>query len=192
MYEINSSVIIATKTIDFIAWTLQIIGTSLLTYIIARTKKMEIYRWYLINELVWRMLADTTLLLASPSILSPYFYILINSVFENYLSLDGWTIVLELLLLFAFNLLLSICLSTAFRICSLLNITKIIELMSKPKNIVVLVLTFQVMLIALLYFGLESRRSIIIEQSLHHNGTEEIFDNELQGRKVLCKRLILL
>ena len=62
----------------------QIFMAPLLFYVtMTQSKQMEIYRFYLMNTVVWNTIAEILLALTSPSLLSPYACI----IFDGFLSL---------------------------------------------------------------------------------------------------------
>uniref|UniRef100_A0A914E7U9 NADH dehydrogenase subunit 6 n=1 Tax=Acrobeloides nanus TaxID=290746 RepID=A0A914E7U9_9BILA len=76
---------------------------------------MKTYRWYLIYLICWSLLNSIVLTLLSPSLLSPYLCILINSPFEGYLNENHWYTIFEVYFFGCANLVVGMIASFLYR-----------------------------------------------------------------------------
>ena len=73
-----------------LAFLLQVFMSPFIFYAIIKNSKMKIYRWYLINEIVWSSLLVFCYAFTSLTLFGVYPMLLINSFFEYWFDINSW------------------------------------------------------------------------------------------------------
>ena len=86
----NPEIISITQIFMNLAFVLQVFMAPFICYATIKNAQMKIYRWYLINEIVWSWLLGFCYAFASASLLGVYPIFLISSFFEHWLDINSW------------------------------------------------------------------------------------------------------
>jgi hypothetical protein len=73
-----------------LACLFQVFVVPFILYAVIKNKNMKIYRWYLVNEIVWNSLLVFCFAFVSPSLLGVYPIVLVNSFFEYWFDINSW------------------------------------------------------------------------------------------------------
>ena len=164
----------------------QIFIAPLLFYVtMTQSKQMKIYRFYLMNTIVWNTIAQIILALTSPAVLSAYACIIFNGFLANFLSVDILYRLCGIFLVSVLNVCISIYLSVFYRLFTLLNMTKMMDLFGNWKFFFGLLSIGQLLGLCCIYL-FESIKPFIYSQENYKNIIEK---NELQWLPCAPKRL---
>jgi hypothetical protein len=167
---------------------LQIFMAPLLFYVtMTQSKQMELYRFYLMNTVVWNTIVEITLALISPAFLSPYTCIIFNGFLVNFFSVDILYRLFEIFMFGSINTVISIIFTLLYRLFTLLNITKMIDLFGNWKFFIGLLSIGQLLGLFCIYL-LESFKPFIYSQENYMNIIQELpfLDEELIMQRTIC------
>ena len=86
----NPTNISITKILMDFACLFQVFVVPFILYAVIKNQNMKIYRWYLVNEIVWNSLLVFCFAFVSPSLLGVYPIVLVNSFFEYWFDINSW------------------------------------------------------------------------------------------------------
>ena len=86
----NPTTISITKILMDLACLFQVFVVPFILYAVIKNQNMKIYRWYLVNEIVWNSLLVFCFAFVSPSMFGVYPIVLVNSFFEDWLDINSW------------------------------------------------------------------------------------------------------
>ena len=86
----NPTIISITKILMDLACLFQVFVVPFILYAVITNKNMKIYRWYLVNEIVWNSLLVFCFAFVSPSMFGVYPIVLVNSFFEYWFDINSW------------------------------------------------------------------------------------------------------
>ena len=131
----NEQAVMVSRIFENIFALFQIFMAPLLFYVtMTQSKQMKIYRFYLMNTVIWNTIGEIFLALISPAILSPYTCIIFNGLLANYFSVDILYRLFEIFLFYFFNAVIGVILSLLYRVFTLLNMTKMMDLFGNWNN----------------------------------------------------------
>jgi adenosine deaminase len=115
----NPTVTSITKVIMDITFMFQIMMLPFILYaIIKKSGKIEIYRWYLLNDTIWSSLLSFCFAFYSPTLLGVYPMLMVNSFFEHWFSIEIWYTIADFCLYCLINTTTALCFTIAYRYLS--------------------------------------------------------------------------
>ena len=118
----NPTVISITKVIMDIAFVFQIMMLPFILYaIIKKSGKMEIYRWYLLNEIIWSSLLAFCFASYSPALLGVYPMLMVNSFIEHWFGIEIWFTMTDFCMYCLINTVTSLSFTIGYRYYRLLR-----------------------------------------------------------------------
>ena len=184
----NEQAAMFSRIFDNIFVLLQIFMAPVLFYVtMTQSKQMEIYRFYLMNTVVWNTIAQIILALTSPAFLSPYLCVIFNGFLTNYFSVDILYRLFEFCIFGLICGVVSIFLSVFYRLFTLLNMTKMMDLFGNWKFFFGLLSIGQLLGLCCIYL-FESIKPFIYSQENYKNIIEELpfLDEELIMQRAIC------
>jgi hypothetical protein len=185
----NEPAAMASKFSEHLAALFQIFMAPLLLYVImSESKQMGIFRFYLMATIFWNTIGEILLALLSMALLSPYLCIVSNGFLANFFGIDILYRLYEFLFFATINGLLCVVLCVFYRLFTLLNMTKMIDLFGNWKFFCGL-LTNGIFLGLLTIYLLESVKPFVYSQE--NDIIEELtfLDQELIMNRTICMRL---
>uniref|UniRef100_A0A914CTV8 Uncharacterized protein n=1 Tax=Acrobeloides nanus TaxID=290746 RepID=A0A914CTV8_9BILA len=187
----NLTIAKITNIVEYTILIVHLIFVPIIIFVILmNSKKIKIYRWYLINTVFWNAAAGVAAIFLGYSILNPGIIILFNSIFENAVNdLNIWYIVAEIYLFCYLNTGIGVALAVYYRLLILLNFLRVSAYMEKKKIMVPLYSSVLAIFILLIYYVMDVRRGYVLseENYLEMYKRFPLLEEELRGRKFLCK-----
>src|SRR3569623_858693 len=109
----NPSITIFTKIIMDATNVIQMIMLPFIQYDIIQNANMKIYRFYLLNGILWNTIMGISYGIISPVLLGVYPMVLIYSFLEHFLDMDGWYTFFEVFALIIGNTCVALPMSVA-------------------------------------------------------------------------------
>lgn len=174
----NPSAAFVSEIVTDTLLVIQLLCAPVIIYAIFRkSQEMKIYRFYLLNTIIWNTIVEISLFLTAPTILCPYPYVLINSIFEHDVDIDLWYILFEISVFCQLNLIFAMVLSIMYRLCHLLhnNFTnKMLEILDKWSGLIGGCLIGQSIGFILVFTMFEMRRHYVLSESYFELMAEDL------------------
>ena len=187
----NPTIAKITTIFEYTIITAHLLFVPIIIFVILmNSKKIKVYRWYLINTVFWNAAAGVAAIFLGYSILNPGIIILFNSIFENSVNdLNIWYIVLEVYIFCVLNTGIGVALAVIYRLLILLDFLEVSAYMEKKKIMVPLYSSILAIFIFIIYFVMDVRRGYVLSEENYFEMYKEfpLLEEELRGRKFLCK-----
>jgi hypothetical protein len=187
----NPTIAKITNIVEYTILTVHLLFVPIIIFVILmNSKKIKVYRWYLINTVVWNAAAGVGAIFLGYSILNPGIIFLFNSIFENAVNnLNIWYIVAEIYLFCVLNTGIGVVLAVFYRLLILLNFLEVSAYMEKKKIMVPIYSSILAIFIFMIYYIMDVRREYVLsdENYFEMHKRFPLLEEELRGRKFLCK-----
>lgn len=193
LYNVHNEPVSMGQIFEILTALIQIIMAPILVYVImTQSKQMGIFRFYLINLIVWNTMNEIILAIISPTILTPYLCIIVNGFFADFLSIDISYRMMESLYFVILNIILNILLTALNRFFTLLNITKMIDLFDKWKFLLG-AFAIEQCLISLIIYTIDSLKAGTFSEENYNIIMKEMpfLDKELVMHRMICMCLFM-
>lgn len=139
----------------------------------------------------WNTLVQIGISIAAPAILSPYPYIIFNSILESFVNKECWYFLLEFFFLLAHNMLAGYAISAIYRLVHLINLSQIMDLMSRGTTFIVWLVFVQIIGVTWTYLCLETNRNYVFSQENYIKLSNEVpfFNSEFKERTFIGRFL---
>lgn len=102
--------------------------------IVKKSRMMKIYRWYLLNGVIWNASLVFLYGVVNPVLSGTFPILLINSFFEYWFSIDVWFYITECAIFCLINTAAGLSITIGYRVIHLLNLTQYVRLLEVIDN----------------------------------------------------------
>jgi hypothetical protein len=187
----NRPLAMFSEIVEHITLSVQLILAPIIIYVVFQNKKINIYRYYLINTIFWNTLSQIGNTLFSLSFLTPYPIIVFNSALESYIDKSTFYTLFYIWATCLVATLFGVLIASTYRFLYLLNLFESAKFIDNPVKLAITLAIAPLAFFIIVWFVFNIERETILSD-IELSKTLPLVYKELQGRKYIGEQTSVL